>query len=507
MVQGEALLKLEGISKYYGTFKANDQISLEIQPGEIHALLGENGAGKSTLVKMLYGSLQPDEGRIVWQGEGVEIPNPATARDLGIGMVFQHFSLFDALTVAENVALALPPGKSLKQVSKELEEISSSYGLPLKASARIHDLSVGERQRVEIVRCLLQHPKLIIMDEPTSVLTPQEAEDLFKVLRRLSDEGKAILYISHKLAEVQALCQEATILRHGKVVGECVPADETPISLAKMMVGSDIHEISPRDVPVAHGDVMLQVKDLSLAGISGFDTALKDINFMLHKGEISGVAGIAGNGQNELFDAVSGERLSSKDNVTIKGEPVGHLNIQKRRKLGAMFISEERLGHAAVPEFSLSENVILTRHGLEKDLNKGPFVSRRSARKVKDKIVEQFDVRKGSDDPVAQSLSGGNLQKFVLGREVMGDAEIIVVNQPTWGVDAGSAAHIRQTLVDLAAKGAAILVISQDLDELFEVADAIATLSEGRLSPFVPTRSTDRHKIGLQMTSGTVENA
>ncbi|MCZ4272101.1 ABC transporter ATP-binding protein [Maritalea porphyrae] len=507
MDQGEVLLKLEGISKYYGSFKANDQISLEILPGEIHALLGENGAGKSTLVKMLYGSLQPDEGRIIWEGQEVHVPNPAAARDLGVGMVFQHFSLFDALTVAENVALALPPGKSLKQVAKELEEISTSYGLPLKANARIHDLSVGERQRVEIVRCLLQHPKLIIMDEPTSVLTPQEAEDLFKVLRRLSDEGKAILYISHKLAEVQALCQEATILRHGKVVGECVPGDETPISLAKMMVGSDIHEISPRDVAVAHGDVMLQVKSLSLSGLSGFDTALKDISFMLHAGEISGIAGIAGNGQNELFDAVSGERVSEEECILIKGEPVGNMGIQKRRKLGAMFISEERLGHAAVPEFALSENVILTRHGLDKSLNKGPFVSRRAAKKVKDDIVAKFDVRKGSSDPTAQSLSGGNLQKFVLGREVMGDAEIIVVNQPTWGVDAGSAAHIRQWLVDLAAKGAAVLVISQDLDELFEVADAIATLNEGRLSPFVPTRSTDRHKIGLQMTSGTLEQA
>lgn len=507
MTEGDVLLNLEGISKYYGSFKANDQISLEIQAGEIHALLGENGAGKSTLVKMLYGSLQPDEGRVVWQGNGVHIPNPAAARDLGIGMVFQHFSLFDALTVAENVALALPPGKSLRQVSKELEEISTSYGLPLKADARIHDLSVGERQRVEIVRCLLQKPKLIIMDEPTSVLTPQEAEDLFKVLRRLSDEGKAILYISHKLAEVQALCQNATILRHGKVVGECVPADETPISLAKMMVGSDIHEISPRNIAVAHGDVMLQVKKLDLEGVTGFETNLKDINLMLHAGEISGIAGIAGNGQNELFDAISGERLSLPENVLIKGDEVGHLGIQQRRKMGAMYISEERLGHAAVPEFSLSENVILTRHGLQKDLNTGPFVSRRAAHKIKDQIVEHFDVRKGSADPAAQSLSGGNLQKFVLGREVMGIAEIIVVNQPTWGVDAGSAAHIRQTLVDLAAKGAAVLVISQDLDELFEVSDAIATLSEGKLSPFVPARMTDRHKIGLQMTGGELEQA
>jgi simple sugar transport system ATP-binding protein len=503
--EGEVLLKLEGISKYYGSFKANDQISLEVRPGEIHALLGENGAGKSTLVKMLYGTLQPDEGQIFWQGQAVNIANPAAARDLGVGMVFQHFSLFDALTVAENVALAMPPGKSVSQIGRELEEISSSYGLPLKANARIHDLSVGERQRVEIVRCLLQHPKLIIMDEPTSVLTPQEADDLFVVLRRLSSEGKAILYISHKLAEVQALCQNATILRHGKVVGECEPAKETPVSLAKMMVGSDIHEVAPRNKQVATGEVMLRVNNLSLESQGGFDTALKNISFLLHRGEVSGIAGIAGNGQSELFDAISGERTSAPEAVEIKGKPVGHLGIKARRKMNAMFISEERLGHAAVPEFSLSENVILTRHGLEKNLNKGPFVSRGNAKRIKDAIVSMFDVRKGSDDPVARSLSGGNLQKFVLGREVMGDAEIIIVNQPTWGVDAGSAAHIRQTLVDLAEKGAAVLVISQDLDELFEISDSIATLSEGRLSPFVPASSTDRQKVGLQMTHELTE--
>lgn len=497
----KSLLRLEGLSKYYGTFKANDQISLEIAPGEIHALLGENGAGKSTLVKMLYGSLQPDEGQIIWENDAVHIANPAAARELGIGMVFQHFSLFDALTVAENIALALPPGKSVKQIGKELEEISASYGLPLKADARIYDLSVGERQRVEIVRCLLQHPKLIIMDEPTSVLTPQESTDLFKVLNRLSEEGKAILYISHKLGEVQALCKHATILRHGKVVGECDPSVETPISLAKMMVGSNIHELTSRDIDVASGKILLQVKDLSQAGLDGFDTALRDVSFALHSGEISGIAGIAGNGQSELFDAISGERKSAPEQILLGGQPIGDKSIQARRKAGVMFISEERLGHAAVPEFSLSENVILTRQGLDKGIKNGPFVSRQPARKIKDQISEKFDVRKGSDDPIAQSLSGGNLQKFVLGREVMSDAKVIVVNQPTWGVDAGSAAHIRQTLVDLAADGAAILVISQDLDELFEVSDAIATLNEGELSQFVPTRTTDRHEVGLQMTS------
>ncbi|AVX02670.1 galactose/methyl galactoside import ATP-binding protein MglA [Maritalea myrionectae] len=496
----EHLLQLDGISKYYGSFKANDRIDLSIMPGEIHALLGENGAGKSTLVKMLYGSLQPDEGQILWQGQKVNIANPAEARTLGIGMVFQHFSLFDALTVAENIALAMPKDQKLSDISKRLEAVSQEYGLPLKAGARIHDLSVGERQRVEIVRCLLQEPKLLILDEPTSVLTPQESEDLFKVLRRLSDEGTAILYISHKLAEVQALCQNATILRHGEVVADCIPANETPLSLAKMMVGDDIHEIAPRATGSDDAKVILKVTGLSATGLTGFETSLKDVNFSVRTGEIAGIAGIAGNGQNELFAVLSGERTTAPDMVQIDGEPVGGLSILQRRKKGAMFVSEERLGHAAVPEMSLSDNVVLTRHGLEDDLQTGPFVRHGTARKLKDKITEMFDVRKGNDDPPAMSLSGGNLQKFVLGREVMAGAKLVIVNQPTWGVDAGSAAQLRQNLIDLAATGAAILVISQDLDELFEISDRLATMAEGELSPFVPTAKTNRNEVGLKMT-------
>ncbi|MCF4097091.1 ABC transporter ATP-binding protein [Maritalea mediterranea] len=500
------LLQLEGISKYYGSFKANDRIDLTIEPGQIHALLGENGAGKSTLVKMLYGSLQPDEGRILWQGAPVVIGNPAEARALGIGMVFQHFSLFDALTVAENIALAMPKDQKLSDIARRLEAISKEYGLPLKAGARIHDLSVGERQRVEIVRCLLQEPQLLILDEPTSVLTPQESEDLFKVLRRLSSEGTAILYISHKLAEVQALCQKATILRHGEVVADCVPANETTLSLAKMMVGDDIHEIAPRNTGSESAEVVLEVKGLSATGLTGFETSLKNVNFSVRKGEIAGIAGIAGNGQSELFAALSGERATAPDMIKIDGVPVGHLSILQRRKLGAMFVSEERLGHAAVPEMSLSDNVVLTRHGLEKDLETGPFIRHSTARKIKDKITEMFDVRKGNEDPPAMSLSGGNLQKFVLGREVMAGAKLVIVNQPTWGVDAGSAAQLRQNLIDLAAEGAAILVISQDLDELFEISDRLATMAEGELSTFVPTGETNRNEVGLKMT-GVFEHA
>lgn len=503
----EYLLSLRGLTKSFGAFKANDSVDLDIKAGEIHALLGENGAGKSTFVKMLYGALQPDAGEIIWRGQSASIPNPAFARQLGIGMVFQHFSLFEALTVAENIAVALPGDTPLRKIAADLEAVSREYGLPLKANARVYDLSVGERQRIEIVRCLLQQPDLIIMDEPTSVLTPQEVEDLFGVLRKLSSEGKAILYISHKLEEVRALCERATILRHGKVVGTCVPRDETAASIARMMVGADIHQIRPSVKKSEAQAPLLSVRNLSIKANDVFGTSLKSVSLDVYPGEIAGIAGIAGNGQTELFDVISGERLAGRpDQVMLMGQPVGHLGISGRRAMGAVFISEERLGHATVPTFALSENVILTRHGVNRSLLSGPFINRDKAKALLEKITGALDVRKSASDPAAQSLSGGNLQKFIIGREVLEDPKVIVVNQPTWGVDAGSAARIRQTLIDLAAQGAAILVISQDLDELFEFTDRLAAVAEGQLSEFEPVAKTNKNAIGLKM-SGVFEHA
>ncbi|MCD7060350.1 ABC transporter ATP-binding protein [Pelagibacterium xiamenense] len=497
----ETLLSLRGLTKTFGTFKANDSVDLEIRPGEIHALLGENGAGKSTLVKMLYGALQPDAGTIVWRGEEVTVPNPAHARHLGIGMVFQHFSLFEALTVAENIAVALPGDIPLRKIAADLERVSKEYGLPLKANARVYDLSVGERQRIEIVRCLLQQPDLIIMDEPTSVLTPQEVDQLFKVLRQLSSEGKAILYISHKLEEVRALCERATILRHGKRVGDCVPNAETAASIARMMVGADIHEVRPARHDVDRSNPLLSLKGVTMDARDTFGTALKDVSLDLYAGEIAGIAGIAGNGQTELFDVISGERLAGRpEQVMLLGRPIGHADISQRRAMGAVFISEERLGHATVPTLTLSENVILTRYRVNSGLKSGPFLNRGKAKSLLETITATLDVRKSAPDPAAQALSGGNLQKFIIGREVLEDPRVIVVNQPTWGVDAGSAARIRQALIDLAESGAAVLVISQDLDELFEFTDRLAAIAEGRLSEFEPVAKTNRNAIGLKMS-------
>jgi simple sugar transport system ATP-binding protein len=493
------ILEAINIDKYFGELKANDQVTLRIEPGEIHALLGENGAGKSTLVKIIYGSLQPTGGEIRWMGRTITIPSPAAARHLGIGMVFQHFSLFESLTVAENIALAMTGNYDMRALSKTITKVSNEYGLPLSPAATVADLSVGERQRIEIVRCLLQQPKLLIMDEPTAVLTPQEAEQLFSTLRRLAKEGCAILYISHRLQEVKELCHRATILRHGKVVAEADPQKETAASLARMMVGADIKVVRPARQR-AGGEVKLILDHLDQAADGPFAVALKDVSLEVRAGELVAIAGVAGNGQSELFDALSGERLNSRSGaIILNGVKAGRLDVSARRRLGAAFVPEERLGHGAVPGFVLSENVILTRHGDETGLIRSGLLDRATAAKVSARVSENFDVRKAKPDPEARSLSGGNLQKFVVGREMDRNPQVLIVNQPTWGVDAGASALIRQALIDLARGGSAVLVISQDLDEIFEIADRIAVISRGELSQAYPAGEMTYEAVGLLM--------
>ena len=499
----QSLLDVRGLTKIFGSLKACDAIDLTIGTGEIHALLGENGAGKSTLVKMLFGSLEPAAGEIVWKGESVRIASPGHARSLGIGMVFQHFSLFDALTAAENIALSLDEKTPIAEIAEKARTLSLDYGLPLDPFAHVGDLSVGERQRIEIIRCLLQHPELIILDEPTSVLTPQEAEKLFETLETLRGEGKSILYISHRLEEVKRLCDRATVLRHGKVVGHCEPANETASSLARMMVGNEVDEVVRREAP-ANSDrkALLVIDGLSRKAANPFAIPLRDINLTVRAGELIGIAGVAGNGQGELFEAVSGEVLQDEPAaVMIRGTQAGRLDITGRRLLGAAFVPEERLGHGAAPLMKLSDNLLLSRYKTDAKAFLGAMgVIRRAAvsRSAK-RIVEHMDVRKSAEDPEAAALSGGNLQKYLIGRELDRQPAVMVVNQPTWGVDAGAAARIRQSLIDLARSGSAILVISQDLDELFEISDSIAVMHGGHLSAPLPIAEATYEKIGLLM--------
>lgn len=506
----EPLLAAECVTKRFGAFTANDSIDLDVYGGEIHALLGENGAGKSTLVKIFYGLLQPSSGRLRVRGREVVLASPAMARTLGIAMVFQHFSLFDNLTVAENVALGLPPGEPLGAVSRRLAEVSRDYGLPLDPAREVWRLSVGERQHIEVVRALLQNPKLLILDEPTSMLTPHETDALFATLRRLRDEGCAILYISHKLDEVKALCAAATILRGGRKVAVCDPRGETAASLARMMVGADIAGLyagkagagEGRKAAVAEAGPRLCVHDLTLDASDPHGVRLDRVSLDVHGGEIVGIAGVAGNGQDELFAALSGERPSpAADSVVIDGRPAGLLPITRRRQLGAAFVPEQRLGHATAPRLRLSDNVLLTGHAAG-GLVKHGFISRAALLGTVDKIAAVFDVRKAKRDPEASGLSGGNLQKFVVGREILRDPGVLVVAQPTWGIDAGAAVTIRQALIDLAGRGSAVLVISQDLDELEEIADRIAVIFRGRLSAAADAAAVTREALGLLMGGG-----
>lgn len=490
------LLSISGLTKAYPGVVANDTVSFDIQEGEVHALLGENGAGKSTLVKMIYGLVKPDSGTMTLFGESFTPPEPRAARAAGVSMVFQHFSLFDALNVAENVALGMENPPPQRELSERIRTVSENYGLPLDPFRTVGDLSAGERQRVEIIRCLLQDPKLLIMDEPTSVLTPQEVEILFKTLNKLKSEGTAILYISHKLEEIRTLCDHATILRLGKNVGTCIPAETTAREMAEMMVGDTLQ--TPTRTAKKDGDVVLDVTGLSLKPSNPFGTTLKNIQFNVRAGEILGLGGVAGNGQDELLLALSGEAKTHADTIKVKGKSVGTLGPNERRQLGILAAPEERLGHAAAPNMSLTENALLT-GAIRKNLTKNGFVNWTDTDSFAQDIIKEFDVRTPGSDRAARSLSGGNLQKFVIGREVMQEPEVLVVNQPTWGVDAAAAASIRQALLDLAANGAAIVCISQDLDELMEISDRFGALNEGRMSDIRPASGLSIDEIGLMM--------
>jgi simple sugar transport system ATP-binding protein len=491
-------VELKGISKRYGDLLANDNVNLSIKPGEVHALLGENGAGKSTLVKILYGVIEPTEGQILWEGKPVSITSPVEARHLGIGMVFQHFSLFDEMTVAENIAVALSEEWSLSAVRARLGEISTAYGLSLEPDRAVWTLSAGERQRIEIVRCLLQNPKLLILDEPTSVLTPQEAENLFQTLDKLVLDGCAILYISHKLEEVRRLCRAATILRGGRMVGTLDPRERSAREIAAMMVGAEVGEVRAAHKPPGEAEV-LAVRGLSVPATALHGQSLKDIELVAHAGEVVGIAGVAGNGQSELFAALSGEVAAERDDaVMISGKAAGMAGVDARRRSGAAFVPEERLGHAAAPTHRLSDNVLISHHAAG-EVSRSGFIIPRAAKRLARAIIQGFDVRTSGDDAQARKLSGGNLQKFVIGREIIRRPKLLIVDQPTWGVDAGAARLIRQALVDLAAEGSAVVVISQDLDELFEIADRIAVIQHGRLSPLRPAPEWTREAIGLEM--------
>ena len=500
-------LALSGVTKRYPGVTANDGVDLSVMPGEIHAVLGENGAGKSTLMKIIYGAVHPDQGEIHWDGQRVRVGSPRQARALGIAMVFQHFALFDTLTVAENVWLGLDGARafSRRDLEGRIAAVVRAHELdpePARfAARRVSDLSVGERQRVEILRALLANPRLLILDEPTSVLTPQAVETLFATLRRLAAGGCSILYISHKLDEVRALCERCTVLRGGRVTGVVDPRAETNQSLAERMLGS---VPLPAQPPPRSGDALaddageaaLEVRGLSLRAPSG--VALEAIDLTLRAGEILGVAGISGSGQSELLDVLSGEETSAPaGTVFLAGRDVSRAPPRARRALGLASIPAERIGRGAVPGLSLAANTLLTRRD---PVSRAGLLRWGVARALAGRLIKRFAVRARGPQDAAGSLSGGNLQKFIVGREIDARPRVLLVAQPTWGLDVGAATQIRDDLRALAQRGVALLVVSEDLEELFELASDLVVMARGRLSPRVPVHEATVARIGQWMS-------
>ena len=492
-------LEVSNITKSYGDLKANDGVSLNIKDSSIHALLGENGAGKSTLVKIIYGSLMPDHGEMKWAGEKYSPKSPFEARENGIAMVFQHFSLFESLTVEENIILGLDGVGLNENFTEEISKYSKQYGLDVNPQQVVGDLSVGARQRVEIIRCLLQNPKLLIMDEPTSVLTPQEVSDLFVTLKKLADDGCAILYISHKLEEVREICSEATILRGGQLVQSCVPQKHSQKELAEMMIGKKLTELARSKINI--GSDIFSINNLSQKSDDLYGVDLEKINLNIKQGSIVGIAGVAGNGQDELMELLIGEKSSDIGVLKFNNQDVGSLGSHQRRQLSMFFIPEERLGHGAVPDMTLDENMLLSRPDSSGMTSRG-VIDWGNVSNFSEKVIDDFDVQTPSSKMLAKSLSGGNLQKFMVGRELIRSPELLIVSQPTWGVDAGSANNIHQSLISLADKGSAILIISQDLDEILSLCEQIHVLSEGQLSEAVDMKNNGLEKISQLMVGG-----
>ncbi len=488
-------LTLTNISKRYPAVLANDAISMSVAAGQIHAVLGENGAGKSTLMKIIYGAVKHDSGLMRFDGEVVQIANPQAARALGISMVFQHFSLFDTLSVAENVWLGLDKSQSLKEVAAQITAKAAAYGLDIDPLRPVHTLAVGERQRVEIIRALLTNPKLLILDEPTSVLTPQAVEKLFVVLRQLAREGCTILYISHKLDEIRALCDSCTVLRGGRVTGECIPSEETNASLSRMMIGFEPKPLARSQVQT--GESRLLIHNFSKPKSDPFGVDLNAINLDVRAGEVVGIAGVSGNGQKELLAAISTRQFNGRH-----FEHPSDKNTNHRLHI----VPEERLGCGAVPSFSLADNLLLTRsEAVSKSFGRFGFdwISPAKLHAQATRIIEAFNVKAGSGKgsaALAQSLSGGNLQKFIVGREMDAKPEVLVVAQPTWGVDVGAAAQIRGELLTLRSEGCAVLVISDELDELFEVCDRLHVIAKGRLSPSINASQATPSLVGEWMS-------
>jgi general nucleoside transport system ATP-binding protein len=494
------VLRVENVVKTFGPLRANDGITLELEKGEILAVLGENGAGKSTLMNVLYGLLQPDEGQIFVRDVPVRIESPKKAIELGIGMVHQHFMLVPVFSVVENVVLGLEYKQSLtkelQQAAKEIERLSKEYGLAVDPRATIERLPLGMQQRVEIIKALYRGADILIMDEPTAVLTPQEVSGLLATLKRLAGEGHTIIFISHKLEEVMEVADRVAVLHRGKLVGTTKVADTDKAALARMMVGRDI-EVQVATTPVPEGNPVLQVEDLRATSDRG-SAALNGVSFDIRPGEVLGVAGVDGNGQRELAEAIAGLRKVTGGRISVAGKDVTHLSRRKRQDLGIAYLPEDRRASGLILDFSICENLIL------EDFHRPPFsrtgiLNDAAINANAGRCIDDFSIMASGPDCKAKQLSGGNQQKVVLARLLTTEPKVLVFCQPCRGLDVGATEYIHSRVLEQRERGAAVLLISTELDEVITLSDRIVVLFRGEVMGIVPGRTANRDELGLLM--------
>ncbi len=494
-------LKISNVTKIYPGCIANDNVSLEFNSGKIYALLGENGAGKSTLVKILSGVIIPDEGKIHLNENNLQLNSPLDAKKNDIGMVFQHFNLFETLSVFEN--LIIDSDEQRESLREKIDSIMKKYNFSIDLDIPVLNLSAGQKQKVEIIRCLIRSPKVLIMDEPTSVLTEQETSELFLSLKKFSEEGILIIYITHKLKEVMQLCDEVAVMRRGKLVSVSQIKNENLESLANKMVGQNLKTIKKKKANIS-SDQLIKITNLNFISEDPFETNLNDINFSVNRGECFGIAGISGNGQSELFQVLSGEILSNKNSIEFNKNYIGDLNPQERREYMVAFSPEDRLEQAAIPQMKIFENVALNNFKSSNFFNNG-LINEKKIREHSKKIILDFNVNTDNIDLKSQFLSGGNLQKLIMGRELITSPDLLICFNPTWGLDVGAINYIHETLIKINEKNKSIILISTDTDELLKLSDKISVINKGKLSKIMNADEVTSEKLGVLMGGGEID--
>ena len=499
----EYVVEMLNIRKEFPGIVANDDITLQLKKGEIHALLGENGAGKSTLMGILFGMNQPDKGVIKVRGKEVKITNPNVANDLGIGMVHQHFKLVENFTVTQNIVLGCEPkilfglGMDLNKAAKRIEELSKQYGLNVDPNAKIENISVGMQQRVEILKMLYRDADVLILDEPTAVLTPQEIDELIKIMKNLINEGKSIIIITHKLKEIKAAADRCTVIRRGRYIGTVDVKTTSEAEMAKMMVGREV-SFKVNKKPAKPGEIVLDIKNLSVKNNKKV-LGLKDFSIDVRAGEIVGIAGVEGNGQSELIEAITGLRKSESGTINFKNKDINRESIRNRINSGIAHIPEDRHKRGLVLDYTIEENMVLEVYDKKPFSNKG-LLNKKEIKKYAEKIIDEFDVRSGEGaESIARSLSGGNQQKAIIGREIELNPELLIAAQPTRGLDVGSIEYIHKRLVEQRDRGKAVLLVSLELDEILNVSDRIAIINNGELIGIVNADETNENEVGLMM--------